>query len=107
MVVNADDLERDAAGLRDADRPTDFDGATRAAVALRSGGWCEAMMVGCEGAAVHLHHRLRRGHGDHRAVNALHVCAACHGWIHANVAASYDRGWLVRTGDDPADIPIT
>lgn len=67
-------------------------------------GWCEALVPNCcTGVAVHVHHRLRRSQGGtDRLGNLLAVCAACHGWIHAHVAESQARGWLVRSGKDAA-----
>lgn len=69
--------------------------ATRAEVARRSNGRCEI----CRRRADHMHHRKLRRHGDHSAANLLHLCFRCHAWIHANVAESYERGWLVRSWD--------
>lgn len=30
-----------------------------------------------------------------------------HRWIHDNPAESYARGWLVKSWQDPAEVPIT
>lgn len=80
--------------------------AIRAAVAQRSGGACEVRATRlCNGHGEHVHHRKLRRHNDHRPVNLLHVCLFCHTAIHATVARSYERGWLVRAHEDPEDIP--
>ena len=86
-------------------RVEEFGSAARATVRRRSGGMCEARIV-CSGAeATHLHHRqLRRG-GDHRAVNALHVCSLCHDAIHRNPAIAYATGAMVSQTNDPAEVP--
>jgi hypothetical protein len=65
-------------------------------LAARSGGWCEVHhQPGCTGRAVHPHHIvLKKQGGEDSLANFLHVCAACHRWIHDNVAESKERGWL-------------
>lgn len=84
--------------------------ASRAEVAARSGGRCEARVVtSCRGDgsdAHHMHHRLLRRHGDHRPINLLHVCHACHTAIHADPDWAYDHGYLVRSWQRPDDIEI-
>lgn len=76
---------------------------TRREVHSRSGGRCE---LGCGQVATHLHHRKLRRHGDHRAVNLLHVCFSHHDRIHREVAESISRGWIVPSGADPANVPV-
>lgn len=59
---------------------------------------CE--LDGCGHRAVHFHHRWRRRHrGAHACWNLLHLCSSCHGAIHANVEASYRKGYLLRDVD--------
>lgn len=67
-------------------------------VADRSGGWCEARIDGiCTSRGEHAHHILMRSQGGRDDLgNLLWVCGACHGHIHANPAASYERGHLRR-----------
>lgn len=74
----------------------------RKAVEKRSGGWCE---LGCRHRATHMHHRKLRRHGDHRAVNLIHVCAEHHHIIHASPDHSMRLGWLVPSWEDPALVP--
>lgn len=77
----------------------------RRAIAERSRDVCEARLVGvCVGRARHIHHRKLRRYGDHTLVNLLHVCHACHGYIHRFPKWSYDHGYLVRGSADPARI---
>lgn len=63
----------------------------------------------CEGRAVNIHHRQRRNIGPEAAVNYLDLCGSgttgCHGWIEHNRRVAYERGWLVHTWDDPAEVP--
>src|SRR6266852_5682814 len=70
------------------------------AIIGRSGGHCEARME-CDGrSAVLSHHRKRAGRID-TVANCMRLCLDCHTWIHANVALSYEFGFLVRSTDDP------
>lgn len=77
----------------------------RQAVYTRSEGYCEA--CGLWGAN-HVHHRkLRSQGGRHELANLLHVHGTCHERIHANRdGQSYLVGLLVRSTDDPAEIPV-
>ena len=77
-------------------------------VAVRSLGVCEK----CGTArAEQMHHRQARGMGGSKvrngAENLLHLCSPCHAWVEANPAASYENGWKVRCGCDPAATPFT
>lgn len=78
-------------------------------VAERASGFCEIMNreSGCNGRAEHMHHRqLRSQGGEHTVSNLVHICAACHYWIHNNTGASYDVGWLVRSTREPESMPF-
>lgn len=81
-----------------------FDEQVKAQVRRRSGNRCE--VHGCPSAAAHFHHRKLRAHGDHRAVNCLHVCARHHQRIHANPELSYMMGWMVQSWLDPEFVPV-
>lgn len=61
--------------------------------------WCEAQTPACTGRAEHRHHRCMRSQsgGDERE-NTLDACHACHSYIHAHPAESYERGWLIKGG---------
>ena len=79
---------------------------------MNRAGWeCEAARYGlgslspCTGDLI-VHHRKLRGHGDHRDVNCLHVCAEHHTRIHANPELSYALGWMVQSWLDPEHIPV-
>ena len=62
----------------------------------RSKGLCEIRLPGCQGNAVHPHHRKRRSQGGTNDLrNLLHLCPNCHNWAHANVALSVSLGIIV------------
>lgn len=86
--------------------PNEFPDETKQFVRRRSGGRCEAQTRVCTGEAAHFHHRKSRSSKDQRAVNALHLCSACHAHIHANVAKSRMCGWIVPSWADPAEVPV-
>lgn len=76
---------------------TPFD---RAIVLARSGGRCEWRdldLERCVNQAEHLHHKLRRRHGDHSPENLMHVCLVHHDWIHRNVKKAEIMGYLKRS----------
>jgi 5-methylcytosine-specific restriction enzyme A len=75
----------------------------------RDGGICQK----CPDPATDVHHRVTRGMGGSRddtlnygMANLVALCRSCHDEVHAHPAASYNAGWLVRTGNDPAVIPL-
>lgn len=64
----------------------------------RSGRRCEARLPGCQGRAVHVHHRRPRGRGgSNDPANLLATCRKCHVWIHDHPLAATRRGLLVPT----------
>ena len=70
-------------------------------VAKRAGGRCEA----CNAVGVQIHHRLYRSRGGEDAlVNLLALCLEHHGIAHTAVGEA--RGWSVRSGYDPATVPV-
>lgn len=79
-----------------------------AALAARSGGWCEMQLAGCAGRATDAAHRWGRGAGGtHRLSNVLYACRVCHSWCHARVAEAVDMGLMLRRGDDPQAVPVS
>ena len=61
-----------------------------------------------EAGVMHRHHRkLRSQGGDDSEQNIMLVSPEQHRWIHDNPAASYARGWLVKSWQDPAEVPVT
>ncbi len=81
----------------------------RKLVKKRSEGRCE---VCGRAPATNFQHRLSRAHlGPWTAENGLAVCGhgnltGCHSLIHLNPRVAYERGWSVRSGHDPARIPV-
>lgn len=69
------------------------------AVRERSKGFCEAgCSPACSKYGEHVHERLRRAQGGSitDADNCLHVCSACHRYIHERPAEAYALGLLIR-----------
>lgn len=88
---------------------TGFSRATKELILERAAGFCECCGVG---AVEQAHHRRPRSSGGSKAAdtntaaNALAVDARCHALIESQRALALDRGWLVRQGQDPADVPV-
>lgn len=82
--------------------------AMRPKVRRRSGGKCEAMLLGvCRGQAQHVHHRLRRPHGGPNTMaNLIDLCSPCHSWVHAHVRPAQKLGLLLKMGADPETKPV-
>jgi hypothetical protein len=56
----------------------------------------------------HRHHRkLRSQGGDDSPENILLVSPELHTFIHANPGLSYARGWLVKSWQEPSEVPVT
>lgn len=89
----------------------------RIALAVRSGGKCEIAAPGCTGQATEASHRVKVGAGGrkgqaavghHVLSNLLHVDRHCHAQhLHAEPAAAYAAGWMLREHQDPAAEPVT
>lgn len=76
----------------------------RTLVYARSGGYCECCG---EMQASEWHHRQSRAVGGRWvASNGLHLCHSCHQWITAHPAVSYRKGWMVRSTDEPQEVPV-
>ena len=74
----------------------------------RSGGVCEICWWN---RATNWHHRKNRSQlGGNELSNAMHLCGSgttgCHGMVTENPALAYENGWSVRSGHDPAAIPV-
>lgn len=79
----------------------------REVVMDRHAGWCQ---LGCGRFAANYAHRLPQGQGGpFTMANGLGLCGSgttgCHWRTEQARALSYDAGWLLRTGSDPATTP--
>jgi 5-methylcytosine-specific restriction protein A len=81
---------------------------SKRAVEARDGGKC----LKCLGEATDVHHRLVKGMGGtkraevHGLANLVCLCRSCHNHIHSHPEESYALGFLVRSGYNPADVPV-
>ena len=94
-------------------KPSDkgeFPETVKAQARRRSGNRCEARSSVCTGKAERFHHRKLKGMGgrsvDNRPVNCLHVCNACHLYMHAHSVLARLMGWIVHSTLDPAEVPV-
>jgi hypothetical protein len=71
----------------------------------RSGGRCDWCGSQLRNDAAR-HHRLRRRDGGDRLANLVLLHTSCHRWVHANPVLARGNGFIVRTGADPADVPL-
>lgn len=86
------------------------EGRARKLVYGRSGGICEIQLDGCTQIAADWHHRQNRSQlGQWTASNGLHLCRNCHSKVtdtKGNRRFYEQRGWIVRSGIDPAEVPV-
>jgi hypothetical protein len=74
-------------------------------------GWCVRCGTCVENIDHSCHHRwLLSQLGPNEFTVLITLCGTgttgCHGYVHANPAESYAAGWLVRSGTDPAAVPV-
>lgn len=61
----------------------------------------------CRGEAVHTHHRKMRSQGgDNSEANLVRLCVECHDWVHRNPAEAYATGYLVKSWQNPEEVPV-
>ena len=76
---------------------------TRDALRARSQGRCER--CGQMADRLDAHHRQQRSCGGQDVLsNLAHLCRRCHDRVHD--MNDYELGWLVRSWDIPADVPV-
>lgn len=90
---------------------TGFTPQQRADALARNSGICE---ICGEARSTDVHHRQPRGMGGahgaragfvNRLSNALALCHTCHDMVERDRTAATRNGWLVRRGEDPAQVP--
>jgi len=61
-----------------------------------------------------IHHRRLRSHPFpelHEAANLITLCGSgttgCHGWVHNHPQEAQKAGYIVRSTQNPTDIPVT
>ena len=78
--------------------------AARKGLRQRSGGVCEC---GCRRPAHDAHHRRNRSQSGTWALsNLMHLNHDCHMRITTNPKMAMGQGWTVRSGRNPADVPV-
>lgn len=93
--------------------PTD---AIRVEVWERAGGYCERCGRAIEGQQVSVHHRRPRRMGGttdpvvNTVANLAVLCGSgttgCHGEIESHRNEAYADGWLLHSGQNPAEVPV-
>lgn len=82
---------------------------------LRRDDWkcagCGDPIVGRRGIEYSIHHRKRRSQGvDNGAANLVTLCghgtSGCHGHAHSEIAAARLSGMLLRSTENPAEMPM-
>jgi hypothetical protein len=81
----------------------------------RSGGTCEIVLPGCGITAIDPAHRIKQGmggrHGEAKVAhdvlsNLIHACRWCHSICHQQPNLAYRRGWMLREGQNPLEVPV-
>ncbi len=101
---------------RQGSRPksTDPDKATVDAAMKRAAGKCESCgdpLCGRRGFEYSVHHRKRRSQGgDNRLSNLVVLCghgtSGCHGACHSEVERARQAGFLLRSTENPEEVPM-
>jgi hypothetical protein len=65
----------------------------------------------CGRPATNFAHRLAKGQGGlWSPCNGILLCGSgttgCHGWCHANPTSARAGGWIIDTGEHPADVAV-
>lgn len=81
----------------------------RSVILERSEGLCELRIPNvCTGWANRSpHHRKLRSQGGQNTMsNLVAVCGPCHSHAHLHRYLAFRFGWIVKSYDDPAQVPI-
>lgn len=71
----------------------------------RCGGYCECCGLPLDG-QVERAHRLKRRDGGDRLSNVLMLHPRCHAWTHAYPTQAGHLGLILRTHQDPTNVPV-
>jgi len=86
--------------------------AAQQEVKTRSGLRCERCGKDLKWGGGQVHHRKPRRMGGsadpaiNSTANLVHLCEPCHRQVESDRWQAYDDGWLVKTGEDPAAVPM-
>lgn len=83
--------------------------AAREAVHQRGQGLCDRCggRLGEVDGNWEAHHRQLRSQGGTWALsNVAALCGYCHREVHGEPERAYAEGWLVKSYDDPAEVPV-
>lgn len=101
---------RSRGGCQDDEEQVKFTPAVQEQIRERAKGRCE--MCGSLAMYHQIHHRRPRGMGGSKdpvcgtAANGLFLHPGCHAKIESNREQAYERGYLVRQGHNPAEVPV-
>ncbi len=101
---------RSSRSRQDDEEEVKFTPAVQEQIRDRAKGRCE--MCGALAMYHQIHHRRPRGMGGSKdpacgtAANGLFLHPGCHAKIESNREQAYERGYLVRQGHDPAQVPV-
>lgn len=76
--------------------------AARNAVITRDFNRC----VRCSAPGSEIQHRMRRREGGHGLANLVRVCHTCHVWIHQHPTEAHEKGFIVKTWEEPSEVPL-
>lgn len=88
-------------------RGSTIDPKLRALVRTRAGNACECCAENLRGPWECHHRKLRSRGGQDSAANLLALCGHCHRRIHGHPSWAEDNGFMVRSYEDPKDVPVS
>ena len=87
--------------------PGEFSQADRRRIEKRDEDRCLMCARPVFGAGQVHHRQLRSQGGKHIVENGVLLCLWCHGWVHGNVRAAIESGFILPSWiDDPAMVAI-
>lgn len=49
---------------------------------------------------------MRRREGGHGCANLIRVCHTCHVWMHQHPREAHELGFIVKTWEEPSEVPL-